>query len=81
MSRKITIHKYEGNTQWSVEVEDSYGKLHHLDYYKHLRLWEIEAKAKEIWRNEVKPKKDLLGNAIKECIQSDIDRGVKPSLD
>ena len=42
---------------------------------------EIEARAKEIWNNEVKPKEDLLGNAIKECIQSDINRGVKPSLD
>ena len=81
MSRKITISKYEDNTHWSVEVEDSYGKLHHLDYYKHLRLWEIEARAKEIWYNEVKPKENLLGNAIAECIQSDIDRGVKPSLD
>ena len=33
-----------------------------------------------LWQNEVKPEKDLLGNAIKECIQSDKDRGVEPSL-
>ena len=81
MSRKITIHKYEGNTQYSVHVIDSYGKEHHLGYYSVFKMAEIEARAKEIWNNEVKPKEDLLGNAIKECIQSDIDRGVKPSLD
>ena len=84
MSRKITINKYEGNTQWSVDVEDSYGKNYHLGYYKILSpeiLSEIEADTEMLWQNEVKPKEDLLGNAIKECIQSDIDRGVKPNLD
>ena len=30
---------------------------------------------------EVKPKEDLLGNAIAECVQMDIDRDVEPSLD
>ena len=85
MSRKITISKYEDNTQWSVNVEDSYGKLYHLGYWINVDYDSfssyIEGKAKEIWKNEVKPKEDLLGNAIKECIQSDINRGVKPSLD
>ena len=84
MSKKITIHKYEGNTDWSVSVEDSYGKEHHLGYYSLLyakTMAEIEMKAEEIWKNEVKPKKDLLGDAIAECIQSDIDRGVEPNLD
>ena len=83
-SRKITIHKYEDNTQWSVSVFDSYGKEYHLGYFKVLSEAfhkHIEEKAEEIWSNEVKPKEDLLGNAIKECIQSDIDRGVEPSLD
>ena len=83
-SRKITIHKYEDNTQWSVNVFDSYGKEYHLGYSKVLSEAfhkHIEEKAEEIWSNEVKPKEDLLGNAIKECIQSDIDRGVEPSLD
>ena len=87
MSRKITIYKWKGNTSYSVDVEDSYGTVHHVGYYKCANLdeltsiEEIEMKAEEIWNNEVKPKEDLLGNAIKECIQSDIDRGVKPSLD
>ena len=85
MSRKITISKYEDNTQWSVEVEDSYGQLYFLGYWVNVDYDSfssyIEEKAKEIWSNEVEPKEDLLGNAIKECIQSDINRGVEPSLD
>ena len=84
MSRKIIISKYENNTQWSVNVEDSYGKLYHLGYSKVLSEAfhkHIEERAEKIWQNEVKPKKDLLGNAIKECIQSDINRGIKPNLD
>ena len=84
MSKKITISKYEGNTQWSVDVEDSYGKEHHLGYYNLLyakTMAEIEMKAEEIWNNEVKPKEDLMSKAIAECIQMDIDRGVEPSLD
>ena len=84
MRRKITIHKWQGNTHWSVDVEDSYGKEYHLGYsrvlseslHKH-----IEEKAEEIWKNEVEPKEDLLGNAIAECVQMDKDRGVEPSLD
>ena len=84
MSRKITIYKYEGNTDWSAEATDSYGKLHHLGYYNELSTntrMIVEAKAKTIWKNEVEPKEDLLGNAIAECVQMDKDRGVEPSLD
>jgi len=85
MSRKITISKYENNTQWSVEVEDSYGKKHHLGYWINVDYDSfssyIEEKAKEIWKNEVEPKEDLMGKAIAECIQSDINRGVEPNLD
>ena len=84
MSRKIVIDKYEGNTHYSVSVFDSYGKEHHLGYYNLLyakTMAEIEMKAEEIWKNEVKPEEDLMGKAIAECIQSDIARGVEPSLD
>ena len=82
MSREIKIHKFEDNTSWSVHVIDSYGKEHHLGYWKHLENHDlIYAKASHIWENEVEPKEDLLGNAIAECIQSDKDRGVEPSLD
>ena len=84
MSREIKIHKFEGNTHYSVHVTDSYGKEHHLGYYSLLTPEadnEISVKARKIWENEVKPEEDLLGDAIAECIQSDIDRGVEPSLD
>ena len=89
MSRKITIYKYQGNTDYSVEVEDNYGTIHHIGYYNTLGSCpeydsaedEIEGRAEEIWNNEVKPKEDLMGKAIAECIQMDIDRGVEPNLD
>ena len=82
MSRKIIIEKYQGNTVYSVSVFDSYGTEHHLGYHcEGAKLANIEVKAEEIWVNEVKPKEDLMGKAIAECIQSDIDRGVEPSLD
>ena len=96
MSREIKIHKFEGNTQYSVHVIDSYGKEHHLGYLNDLTIDELKflnyptdgftnkniiEQAEEIWSNEVEPKEDLMANAIKECIQSDIDRGVEPSLD
>ena len=86
MSRKITIDKYQGNTHYSVSVFDSYGTEHHLGYKGQGELHElgmsiIESRAEEIWANEVEPKKDLLSDAIAECVQMDIDRGVEPSLD
>ena len=61
---------------------DSYGTEHHLGYHREgVKLANIEVKAEEIWANEVKPKEDLLGNAIAECVQMDEERGVEPSLD
>ena len=84
MSRKINISKYEGNTQYSVHVIDSFNQEHHLGYYSILtpqNEYEIESKAEEIWSNEVEPKEDLMSKAIKECIDIDIKNGIKPSLD
>jgi hypothetical protein len=85
MSRKITIQKWRGNTDYSVEVEDNYGKLHHLGFLRCEVIDELKflnhpntvtqqnliAQAEEIWENEVKPKEDLLANAIKECKEID----------
>ena len=45
MSREIKIHKFEGNTVYSVHVTDSYNKEYLLGYYKILSpeiLSEIE---------------------------------------
>ena len=84
MSRKISINKYEGNTQYSIHVTDSYGTEHHIGYSSKLdndMLTEIEQQACDIWANEVKPKEDLLGDAIAECIELDKKRGVEPNLD
>ena len=85
MSKKITIYKWRGNTDYSVEVEDSYGKIHHLGYLRCEVIDELKflnhpntvtqqnliEQAEEIWNNEVEPKKDLLANAIKECKEID----------
>ena len=84
MPRKIHINKYQGNTVYSVHVEDSFGQEHHLGYYNDLSpeiLSEIEADAEMLWQNEVKPKEDLMANAIKECIELDKKRGIEPNLD
>ena len=84
MSRKINISKYEGNTHYSVHVIDSFGTEHHLGYWSELDnsvMLIIEAKARVIWENEVEPKEDLLGKAIKECIEIDRKAGRLPSLD
>ena len=81
MSRKIIISKYRGNTDYSIIVIDSYGTEHHLGYCKSYIIDDVERKAEIIWENEVEPKKDLMGDAIAECIQMDIDRGVEPNLD
>ena len=75
MSRKITIDKHQGNTHWSIEVEDSFGQKHHLGYSSNLdKLYissAIEDKAMDIWSNEVQKDEDLLGKAIENCIEID----------
>ena len=79
MPRKINISKYQGNTQYSVHVIDNYGTEHHIGYLgiTFLTFTEIEMLAEEIWAYEVEPKEDLLGNAIKECIEVDKKNGLR----
>jgi hypothetical protein len=84
MSRKINITKYQGNTHYSIHVIDSFGQEHHLGYLgltHSINMEDIDKMAEEIWSNEVKPKEDLLGKAIKECIEIDRKAGRLPSLD
>ena len=89
MSRKIVIDKYEGNTHYSISVFDSYGTEHHLGYIHTEEIDEIRVnpkfknapnyikfQAEKIWENEVKPKEDLLGNAIKACNELDKENGL-----
>ena len=83
MPRKIVIETYDGNTVYSVAVFDSYGTEHHLGYISAHKIGEILIDNKElqqialdIWNNEVKPEKDLMANAIKECIEIDKKAGI-----
>ena len=86
MSRKIIIDKWRNNTHYSVSVIDSYDQRHHLGFISDLTIDELKflnyptkgftskniiEQAEEIWNNEVEPKEDLLGNAIKECKEID----------
>ena len=77
--RNVEISKSNG-TMWKCEVTDSYG-ITHVNY------WETQEQASRwpyyIWENEDNKvdKDELLSNAIAECVQMDIDRGVEPSLD
>ena len=81
MSREIVINKYQGNTHYSIHVEDSFGQEHHLGYYNNLYASSIQAQAEEIWSNEVKPKVDLMAEAVKECIEIDKENNVEPNLE
>ena len=88
MSRKIIIDKHKGNTHWSVHVIDIYGKEYHLGYINASNIdslivcnRSISEQAEEIWANEVKPKVDLMAEAIKECIEIDKENNIKPNLE
>jgi len=72
-------NKYIGK-MWTCEVTDSYGITHvnHFETTEEASKWTYY-----IWENEdAKVDSDeLMSNAIAECVQMDIDRGVEPSLD
>tara|TARA_R100000329_G_scaffold135843_1_gene116343 strand:- start:541 stop:789 length:249 start_codon:yes stop_codon:yes gene_type:complete len=82
MSRQIKMNKYQGNTDYSVHVVDSFGQHHHLGYWRSFEYIEdIEKMAEEIWSNETKQEVDSMSKAIKQCIDIDIKNGIEPSLD
>tara|TARA_R100001510_G_scaffold46592_1_gene43602 strand:+ start:439 stop:687 length:249 start_codon:yes stop_codon:yes gene_type:complete len=82
MSRQIKMNKYQGNTDYSVHVVDSFGQHHHLGYWRSFEYIEdIEKMAEEIWSNEVKREVTPMERAIKECVDIDISNGREPSLD
>jgi len=76
MSRKIHISKYQGNTHYSIHVEDSFGQEHHLGYFKSYIIDDIERQAEEIWQNEVKYEPSTMSKAIAECIKLDREAGI-----
>jgi len=76
MPRKIIINKYQGNTHYSIHVEDSYGTEHHLGYFRSYIIDDIERQAEEIWSNEVELQADLMANAIANMIELDKKSGL-----
>ena len=83
MSRKIIIDTYEDNTVYGVSVFDSYGTEHYIGNLNasdinSLKVHDrsIASHAHQIWSDEVEPKEDLLGNAIKACNELDKKNGL-----
>ena len=80
--RNCNISKKSNTKMWKCEVTDSYG-ITHVNYF------ETELKASKwvyyIWENEDEfynqDSMELLNNAIAQCVEMDIERGVEPSLD
>ena len=77
------IKKYEGNTHYSVNVTDSYGRETGSFF---VTLDECYEYVYEVWENEV-PKtekelqEELLHRAIANCIDIDIKNNITPNLD
>ena len=79
--RDFEISKRQ-NELWTCKVTDSYGNVS-VNYFETTE--ECMKQVYYIWENEEHFHKqdsmELLNNAIAECIQMDIDRGVEPCLD
>ena len=81
--RDYNIKKYKGNTHYSVNVTDSYGRETGSFF---VTLDECYKYVYEVWENEV-PKtekelqEELLHRAIANCIDIDIKNNITPNLD
>ena len=81
--RDYNIKKYKGNTHYSVNVIDSYGR-EKGNFFR--TLDECYEFVYDVWSNEV-PKTDkelqeeLLTSAISNCIKLDETNGLTPKLD
>ena len=81
--RDYNIKKYKGNTHYSVNVIDSYGR-EKSNFFR--TLDECYEFVYDVWSNEV-PKTDkelqeeLLNSAISNCIKLDETNGLTPKLD
>ena len=81
--RDYNIKKYKGNTHYSVNVTDSYGRERSSFFRKIYECYEF---IYDVWDNEVPKTKqelqeELLGNAIANCIKIDEANGLTPKLD
>ena len=81
--RDYNIKKYEGNTHYSVNVTDSYGR-EKSNFFR--TLDECYEYVYDVWSNEV-PKTDkelqeeLLSSAIANCIEIDKANNINLNLD
>jgi len=81
--RDYNIKKYKGNTHYSVNVIDSYGR-EKGNFFR--TLDECYEFVYDVWSNEV-PKtekelqEELLSSAISNCIKLDETNGLTPKLD
>ena len=81
--RDYNIKKYKGNTHYSVNVIDSYGREKSIFFRTLDECYEF---VYDVWSNEV-PKTDkelqeeLLNSAISNCIKLDETNGLTPKLD
>ena len=81
--RDYNIKKYEGNTHYSVNVIDSYGREKGSFFRTKTECYKF---IYEVWDNEV-PKTDkelqeeLLSSAISNCIKIDKSNNINLNLD
>jgi len=81
--RDYNIKKYPGNTHYSVNVTDSYGRERSSFFEKIYECYEF---IYDVWDNEV-PKtekelqEELLSSAISNCIEIDKSNNINLNLD
>ena len=81
--RNYNITKYKGNTHYSVNVTDSYGR-EKGGFFKtegecHKFIYEIWDKEQPLSNKEIQ--QNLLNSAIHNCIRLDEKCGITPNLD
>ena len=81
--KNYSITKYKGNTHYSVNVTDSYGREKSNFFVTKEECWKFIYK---VWDEEVplskqEKQENLLNNAIANCIEIDLEHGVEPKLD
>ena len=81
--RDYSIKKYKGNTHYSVNVTDSYGR-EKGSFFKtegecHKFIYEVWNEEQPLTDKEIQ--QNLLNSAISNCIEIDINNNKEPLLD
>ena len=81
--KNYSITKYKGNTHYSVNVTDSYGRQKGSFFRTETECHEFIYKVwqEELPKSEQELQQEILGKAIAECIQIDEVNGLTPKLD